>query len=369
MWNRIKSLMYKEFLAVWRDKRSRFVLIIPPIIQLFIFAVAATLDVRNVPIGVVNMDNGAESIELLQRFQGSPFFNKMIYLQSASEIPSFMENMKGSMVVMIDQQFSRDLDAKKPANLILILDGRRSNTTQIVLNYAASIVDQFNRDFMAKAQIEQQNTELIIRNWFNPNLLYYWYNIPCLSGILPMLVALVVTALSIARERELGTFDQLLVSPMKPLEILIGKSVPAILIGMCEGTFIIIMGFIIYQVPFHGSLLLYYLSLFFFISSIVGFGLFISSLAQTQQQAVLGTFIFMSPSVMLSGFATPIENMPSWLQVITYAIPLRYQIIITKGLFLKDIPFDVVFQNTWPMMIIAMITLTGSAWFFRRRLE
>lgn len=369
MWVRIRALINKEFLAVWRDKRSRFVLVVPPILQLFLFAVAATLDVRNVPIGIVNLDNGKQSIELLQRFEGSPFFNRIVYLPSVEAATPFIENMKGVMVVMIDEQFSRNLNAKKGANVLLVLDGRKSNTSQIVLSYTANIIDQFNRDFTGQAQIKQQNTELAVRHWFNPNLLYYWYNIPSLSGILSMLVSLIVTALSVARERELGTFDQLLVSPLLPFEILMGKTIPAIVIGMLEGTFITIMGILVYQVPFNGSLLLLYLSLFFFILSIVGAGLFISSLVQTQQQAILGTFIFMSPSILLSGFATPIENMPTWLQPVTYAIPLRYYLIIAKGLFLKAIPAHIVLQNVWPLALIACITLTTSAWFFRTRLE
>jgi ABC-2 type transport system permease protein len=183
-----------------------------------------------------------------------------------------------------------------------------------------------------------------------------------------MLVGLVVTALSIARERELGTFDQLLVSPLIPLEILIGKMVPAIIIGMIEGTIIVLVGVFLFGIPFHGSVFLLYLSMFVFICSIVGIGLFISSLAQTQQQALLGTFVFMSPSIMLSGFATPIENMPTWLQPITYLIPLRYYLVIAKGIFLKAMPLHIVLGQIWPMVLIACFTLSASVWFFRRRL-
>jgi ABC-2 type transport system permease protein len=361
--------MVKEFLAIWRDKRSRFVLIVPPIIQLIIFTFAATLDVKNVPIGIVNRDNGEQSFELIQRFRGSPFFNKIVHLPSVGAATPFIENQEGVMVLMIDEQFSRNLNAGKTADILLILDGRKSNTTQIVAGYTASIIEQFNKDFAAQANIKQQNTQLIIRNWFNPNLLYYWYNVPSLSGILTMLVALTLTALSIARERELGTFDQLLVSPLLPFEILIGKTLPALFIGMLEGAFIVFVGVYIYQIPFHGSLLLLYFSMFVFILAIIGVGLFISSLVDTQQQAVLGTFVFMSPSIILSGFATPIENMPTWLQPFTYLVPLRYYLVIAKGIFLKDIPPHIVLQNIWPMALIAVVTLSSSAWFFRKRLE
>ena len=369
MWHRILALIIKEFLTVWRDKRSRFVLIVPPLIQLFIFSFAATLDVKNVPIGILNLDNGEKGFELVERFQGSPFFSKIAFLKGEEEIAPFINTMEGIMVVLIDQQFSRNLDANKPSEVMLILDGRRSNSAQIVSGYTATIINQFNDAYTRRAHIHQQNSTLVVRHWFNPNLTYYWFNVPSLIGILTLLIGLVITSLSVSREKEIGTFDQLLVSPLSPFEILAGKTIPAILIGVIEATVILIIGTIVLQVPFRGSLPLFYVSVFVFVTSIVGVGLFISSIAQTQQQAVLGSFMFMSPAVMLSGFATPIENMPTWLQPVTFLIPLRYFLVITKGLFLKDIPAYVVWSNIWPMAIIGALTLITAGLFFRRRLE
>jgi ABC-2 type transport system permease protein len=368
MYRRIVSLIYKEILAVWRDKQSRMLLIVPPLTQLLVFAFAATLDVQNITIGILNRDNGEKGFELVQRFHGAPTIKTIHYLKSVGEITPFIDNQRGLMVLSIDQQFSRNLDAGNPANVQLIMDGRKSNTTQIVAGYAATIIDQFNRDFAAQAGIQLQNTDIIPRNWFNPNLLYYWFNVPNLAGVLTMLIGLIVTALSVARERELGTFDQLLVSPILPIEIMIGKTIPAIIIGMIEGTVIVMVGVFLFRIPFTGSFLLLYMSMFVFITSIVGVGLFISSLCSTQQQAILGTYVFMSPSVLLSGFATPIENMPDWLQTVTYLNPLRYFLVVAKGVFLKEMPFDVVFMNTWPMAVIALITLTIATLFFRRRI-
>lgn len=369
MYRRIMAIIYKELLAVWRDKKSRTVLIVPPLIQLLVFAWAATLDVKSVPIGILNRDNGKQSIELIQGFHGTPAFNHIIYLHSAEEIAPFLDNQKGVMVLFIDEQFSRNLEAGKPSDVQLILDGRKSNTAQIVAGYAFRIIDRFNHDFAEKKGLKLQPTELVTRNWYNPNLLYYWYNVPSLCGILTMVIGLSVTALSIARERELGTFDQLLVSPVLPVEILLGKAIPAVIIGMAEGTLIILAGIFIFQIPFTGSVFLLYSSMFVFISAIVGVGLFISSLCSTQQQAILGSFVFISPAVLLSGFATPIENMPVWLQPFTYAIPLRYFLVIARGIFLKAMPAEIVLSNVWPMAIIAVFTLTGATWFFRRRLE
>lgn len=368
MWNRLLSLIVKEFLAILRDKQSRIVLIVPPIVQLLIFTFAATLDVKNVPIGILNRDNGAQSFELVQRFHGSPVFNRIVHLHAVDEIKPFIDNLRGVMVVSIDEQFSRNLGAGKPADVQLVLDGRKSNTTQIVAGYATAIIQQYNQDFTAEANIRQQNTELITRFWFNPNLLYYWYNIPSLSGIITMLVSVLLTALSIARERELGTFDQLLVSPLTPVEILFGKTIPAVIISMMEGTLITLVGVYVFQVPFVGSVLLFYLNMFVFVCSIVGVGLFVSTFSFTQQQAILGSFLFMSPSIILSGFATPIENMPRWLQMVSYFIPLRYYLVNAKGIFLKDIPVDIVLANVWPMALIALFTMTGVTLLFRRRL-
>ena len=369
MLERILTLIYKEILAIWRDKKSRAVLIFPPLFQLLIFSFAGTLDVNNVSIGILNRDQGAESFELLQRFHGSPTFNKIIYLQSVKDIARVIDNQQVVMVIHIDAQFSRNLRAEKPADIQIILDGRKSNTAQIILGYALRIVDRFNQDFAARVNFVQQRTELFHRNWFNPNLIYYWFNVPNLSGILTMLIGFTVTALSVARERELGTFDQLLVSPLQPLEILIGKTIPALIIALIEGTIIISAAIFIFRIPFTGSFLLLYGSLFVLICSIIGAGLFISTISKTQQQAILGSFVFMTPAVLLSGYATPIENMPLWLQQVTIFNPLRYYLVIVKGLFLKDMPGYIVFENVWPMAAIACCTLIGAAWFFRRRLE
>ncbi len=369
MFHRIRALIYKEFLAILRDKKSRIVLIVPPIMQLFVFAFAATLDVTHVSMGIVNLDSGKQAYELVQRFRGSPTITDITFLPSETAIKDFIDNKRGFMVLSIDEQFSRLVDAKLPATVQLILDGRRSNTTQIVAGYAASIIQQFNNDLKANIGIKEQPVQIEPRNWYNPNLLYYWFNVPSLCGILTMVETIVITAMSIARERELGTFDQVLVSPMSPIEILIGKTIPAVIIAMCAGSLILLVGINLFGVPFTGSLLNLYFGMLIFILSIVGFGLFISSLCSTQQQAMLGSFIFMSPSISLSGYATPIENMPEWLQTFTYIIPLRYFIVITKASFLKAMPFDAVWSNAWPMAIIALFTLSGATWFFKHRLD
>jgi len=369
MFKRVLALIWKEFLAVIKDPRSRLSILLPPIVQLFIFAPASTLDVKNIPIAILNEDSGGEAFELIQRFRGSPFFSQIHYLESVEEIAPFIENQRGVMVIAIDEQFSRKLHERLPATLQFILDGRKSNTAQIVLGYTTTIVQRFQDDFAAKTGIPQQNVKLMPRYWYNPNANYDWYNIPSLVAILTMVVCLSVTAQSIARERELGTFDQLLVSPLRTWEILLGKMVPGIVIGMLEGIFLLVVGRYVFQVPFVGSLPLFFLSQFVFVCAVSGFGLFISSLCSTQQQAMLGTSVLLLPSVLLSGFATPIENMSSWLQPVTYLIPLRYMLINAKGIFLKAMPAETAFGNIWPMILIAIFTLSTGGLFFRKRFQ
>lgn len=369
MLHRILALIWKELLAVIYDPKSRLAILVPPIIQLLIFTPSATLDVKNVPIGILNLDHGEQGFELVQRFHGTPFFSHIVYLEGVEEIGPFIDNQKGAMVISIDQEFSRKLDGNFPADIQAILDGRKSNTAQILLGYTSKIIDQFNHDYAKKAGIGMQNAELVPRYWYNPNAIYTWYNIPSLVSILSMLACLVVTTQSVARERELGTFDQLLVSPLVNREIVIGKTVPGIFIGMLEGCALMVIGIWAYQVPFTGSIFLFLLSQFVFVCAISGVGLFISSLCSTQQQAMLGSFIFLLPSVLLSGFATPIENMPEWIQPFTYLIPLRYMLINTKGLFLKAMGANIVLNNIWPMVLIAIFTLTVAGLFFRKRLQ
>lgn len=369
MFLRICALIRKELLAVLKDRKIRISILVTPVIQLIIFTQAATLDVKNVPIGILNQDSGEHAFELTQRLQGTSFFSKIIYLKGDQEVQPFLDEQKGIMVAVFDEEFSRNLDRGKPSNIQLVLDGRKSNSAQILLGYVSNIIEQYNLEYCAKAHIQQQNIRAFPRFWFNPNLLYTWYNIPCLFGALSMVSCLVVITQSICREKELGTFDQLLVSPLTSQDIIIGKLVPGILIGMFEGFCLFVVGKFIYQVPFNGSLFLFFLSQFVFVSAISGIGLFISALCSTQQQGMLGTFFLVVPSILLSGFATPIENMPFWLQPVTYLIPLKYMLIITKGLYLKAMPITVVLSYLWPMVLIALCTVFGAALFFKKRLQ
>lgn len=367
--SRVRALVVKELLAVLRDRKSRTVLILPPLLQLTIFAFAATMEVKNIELAVLDQDGGKAAIELTQRFAGSPSFTRVTRLAGQQEVAPTLEGEKAMAVLVIEQGFSRDVAAGRPASAHLLLDGRRSNAAQIVQGYAQTVVRQYDEDLAERTGRPGPPATLVARNWFNPNLEYLWFTVPNLIGMLTMVVGLIVTALSVAREREMGTFDQLLVSPLSTSEVLAGKTLPAMLLGLVESVLIVSAAIFAFRIPCVGSLWLLYLSLVLFLFSVVGFGLFISSLCNTQQQAILGTFTFMMPATLISGFATPIESMPLLLQIVSMANPMRHFLVAVRGIMLKGMPVLTVLGVVWPLAVIAVCTLTLASWFFRRGLR
>jgi ABC-2 type transport system permease protein len=369
VWQRIRSLIVKELLAVLRDPKGRFILIVPPLLQMLIFSFAATEEVKNVRMAVLNEDYGTGGRDLVARFEGSTNFARVRRLRGEADIAPAIDSQSELLVLHIGPEFSRRLSAGRPAPVQLILDGRRSNAAQIVASYAQAILDGYDRELAGMRRVPPPPSVVAARVWFNPNLETTWNTVPSLVAILTTLMGLVVTALSVARERELGTFDQLLVSPLEPFEIVIGKTAPSLIIGLAEGTVMLLVGVLVFRVPFQGSVALLYLGMTVFLAAVIGVGLFISSLATTQQQGILGAFVFMVPAILLSGFATPIENMPEWLQTLTLANPLRYYLAMIKGVFLKGMPAAMVLRLLWPLAVIALTTLSAATWLFRHRVE
>ena len=366
MWLRIRTLIVKELLASARDAKTRWLVLYSPPFLLLIYAFAITQEVKNIPVAVYNEDAGSVSRDLIARFDGAPTFSEIVYFDSWNETAAAINSRQAAIAIRIDSAFSRQITARQPAKVQLILDGRRSNTAQILEGYAARIVADFNRELAGESI--RPPTIIVTRAWFNPNFDPLWSATPALFAVLTMVVGFMVSALTIARERELGTFEQLLVSPMRPFEIMIGKAVPAVLIALASAVAMLALGSLVLQVPLRGSIILLFTAMIIFLSSIVGIGLFISSLASNQQQAMIGLFFYMMPAVLISGYATPVENMPDWLQWLAETDPLMHFIVICKGIFLKDIPASVVFAHTWPMALIAVFTLSAAAWLFRKRL-
>jgi ABC-2 type transport system permease protein len=368
MLQRMLALIRKEFLALLKDPRSRMVLIVPPLIQLLVFGYAATFDLRQVPYAVYNEDRGIAGRELLARFAGAASFRRVAEIRSEGEIAPLVDARRVLVTIHLGPRFSADLQAGRPAQVQVIIDGRNSNTAMIALNYVRSVVNRFNDEWTEARSLRAPPARLETRAWFNPNLESRWFFIPGIVGMLTLIVTMLVTALTVAREREQGTFDQLLVTPLRPGEILAGKTVPGLVIGIIQGTVILLVATLWFEVPFLGSLPAFYAGLALFLLSGVGAGLLISALSATQQQALLGAFLFMVPAVILSGFATPIANMPRAVQLVTYVDPLRYFLIILRKVFLEGAGFDILLDQFWPMALIGATTLLVASWLFRHRM-
>lgn len=363
---RIAILIVKELQALLRDRQGRVLLIMPVLLQLIVFPNAATLEVKHNTLAIFNQDAGAESVELVQRFAQAGAFSEVLMLHSESEMRRAIDDQQALLVLRIPADFTRDVVAGREAHVQAILDGRRSNSGQISLGYVSQILQTYEAE-RGLGHVGLKPPELVVRHWFNPNLHYEWFIVPSLVAIITTIGTLIVTALSIAREREQGTFDQLLVSPFTPGMIMVGKAVPALLVAMVQATIILVGGVFFYGIPFQGSLLLLYVALAFYILALIGFGLFISSLCSTQQQAFLGVFCFMMPAVLLSGFVSPIDNMPGWLQDLDWINPLRHFIPIVKGIFLKNSNWSEVVHGLWPLLLIAVVTSLCANWMFRRQ--
>jgi ABC-2 type transport system permease protein len=365
---RILALTYKELLAVLKDPRGRFALFLPPIIQCLVFGYAATYDLNDVPYAVLDQDRSQASRQLLAGLDGTGVFHRVADLERAEDVKNVINQRLALLVIQFDQEFERRLQMGQPADLQVVADGRNSNTAGTALSYVVNIVENYNARWREEHGQRGSGLRVNVRAWYNPNLETRWNMIPGMIGTLTMLQTLLLTAMSVAREREQGTFDQLLVTPFRPVEIMAGKAIPSILIGLVQATNVLLVAQLWFRIPFAGSFVTLYAGLMFFLVAAVGIGLLVSSIAGTMQQAMLMSFMLIMPFVLLSGLSTPISSMPVSLQKVTLVNPLRYAIDITQRVYLEGSSLHLLFDDLWPLTIIAVVTLTGASYMFRHRL-
>lgn len=367
MWRPVLALIVKESLAVLKDRKSRMVLIVPPLIQLMVFGYAATFDLDRVPLAVYDEDRSAASRDLIAHFVGSRVFQQVATLRSARDIDPLIDSRQAALVLSIDRRFTQDLLRHRPAAVQLIVDGRNSNTALLVLGYANTIITDFSLDWMRAHGGQSPPALLAMRARYNPTLSSQWFIVPGIVALLTQVVTLMVVGLSVAREREAGTFDQLLVTPLRQADILLGKGLPGLLIGLIEASVVVLVAVTWFDVPLRGGIAALYLGLLLFVAAATGVGLMISALAVTQQQALLGAFLFMVPSIILSGFATPISNMPQLIQDLTQINPMRHFLAIVRAVFLEGATAGSLWPHYWPMALVAACSLLAAGWLFRRR--
>jgi len=365
---RILALTRKELLAILKDPRSRFSLILPPILQCLIYGYVATYDLNHVPYAAFDHDRSAASRQLLARIDGSGVFQRVANLDRELEVKNIIDQARALLVVQIDRDFERRLLSGMPATVQVIADGRNSNTAGTAMGYVDAIVNAFNADWRSRHGQGGAPIRITTRAWYNPNLETRWHMIPALIGTLTLIQTLLLTGLSVAREREQGTFDQLLVTPFRPAEIMAGKALPAVLVGLVQATMVLLVAQLWFQIPFAGSFVTLYVGLGVFLLAAIGIGLLLSSLAATMQQAMLFSFILIMPFSLLSGLTTPISSMPMVLQYLTLLNPLRYAIDIAHRVYLEGVGLNLLLSELWPLALMAAITLSAASWMFRHRL-
>lgn len=365
---RIAALVRKELLAILSDGSTRIILVMPAIMQTLIFGYAATFDLNRVPYAVLDSSRGPNSAALLARIDSTALFERVANLDAVPQIAPLVDQGKVLLVLHIPQRLEASLAAGETVPLQLILDARNSTTAGTASAYLGTIVESFNAERRARAGLAAAPLRIETRAWFNPQLQTRWNFVPALIAALSMLQTLMLTALSVAREREQGTFDQLLVTPLSPPEIMAGKALPPLLIGLVQATLVLGVALAWFRIPMAGSLAALYVGLVSFMLAGVGIGLAISALSATMQQAMFFAFVLLLPMMLLSGLATPVANMAPALQLATWLNPLRFGIDFVRRVYLEGVGLDVLWPDLVPMLAMAAATLPLAAWLFRNRL-
>jgi len=386
MRERIRVILRKEFIQALREPRMRVLLFLPPLLQLVVFGYAVTLDVDHARIAWMDMDRTPESRALQARFEGCGRFDVVAAPHSEEEVQSVLDRGQVHAVVRVLPGFARDMARGRATEVQVLLDGTNSNTASLVSEYAQQVIAEYSNDAMTGQSKNQQTIKVEIRGpgmartvltpaapesrvWFNADLHSRNYFVPGVAANILLMVTLMLTSQAIIREKEIGTMEQLMVTPMRPIELMLGKTMPFAIVGMSNMLVITGGALLIFHVPFRGNFFLLMFCAMLFLMTSLGAGLLLSAVSQTQQQANMGSFFFTTPAFMLSGFMFPIRNMPPVVQYLSYLNPLRYFMEIVRGIFLKGVGVAVL----WPQMVCLFVygtaILSFSAARFRKTLD
>ncbi len=378
-------MIRKEFLQTLREPRMRVMLFMPPLIQLLIYGYAANLDVDSARIAWMDQDRTPQSRELESQFEGSGRFQIVANPTGEKEMQGLLDRGKVDGVVRVLPGFARDLERGRTTSVQVLLDGTNSNTASIVSAYASQTIQRYSNEVMnqrqrmqlvagtmashgaIRAAVPQVDSET--RVWFNPDLRSRNYFVPGVVVNIIMLVTLSLTAMAVVREKEIGTMEQLMVTPIRPVELILGKTLPFVLIGFWDMVLVVTASLLIFHVPFAGNFGTLCLAAFFFILTSLGAGLFISTISKTQQQANMSTFLFFQPFMMLSGFTFPVRNMPTVVQYFTFLNPMRYFMEIVRGIFLKGSGMETLWPQMLALAVFGVVILSLSVQRFHKHLE
>jgi drug efflux transport system permease protein len=385
MRERLKVIIRKEFIQALRDPRMRGMLIVPPIIQLIVFGYAANLDVDTARIAWMDRDRSHESRELLSDFEGSGRFRIVATPEGDAQMQRLLDHGDVDAVVRVLPGFARDVERGRSTSVQVLVDGTNSNTASIVANYAAEAITRYSNGVLKKQQSDKlvgrtmqsgapvhaniPQVDARPRVWFNPDLKSRNYFVPGVVVNIITLVTLMLTAMAIVREKEIGTMEQLMVTPIQPIELMLGKTLPFALVGLFDVTLAVGVALLLFHIPFRGHVWVLLVGALVFLMTSLGAGLFISTVSRTQQQAMMSTFLFFQPFFLLSGFTFPIRNMPLAVQYLTFLNPVRYFLEIVRGIFLKGSGISVLWPQLVALVIIGVSVLTMSALRFHKKLD
>ncbi len=354
---------------------------IAPIIQLILFGYAITVDIENISTAIYDLDKTYESRDFISHFENSGNFNLNYYVDSEKEITNLLERGDAQVALKINPGFGKDIKKGNEAKVQALIDGSDSNSAAITLGYINQISADYSKSILIErikhfelSKQEHINTNIDffsneIRFWYNPTLKSRLSNVPAVVAFILLISTIMLTSMSIVKEKEAGTIEQIIVTPIKPIELIAGKTLPFAIIGFIDVLLVISVSYSWFKIPLRGNLLILFLGMILYLFTTLGVGLFISTISKTQQQAMMTTFFFMMPAILLSGFMFPIENMPVIIQYMTYLNPLRYFFVIITGIFLKGTSLDILWPQMLALGIIGIIILTISIFRFRKRLE
>jgi len=374
--SRLLSLIRKEFIQIRRDPRTLVLIILLPIVQLILLGYAATNDVRNVPMAVFDQDKSAASRELLEAYRTADYFKLAYDVQSEAELRQLIESNDVRVGLIIPPTYGRSIASGDAAQVAFIIDGSDPTVANTALA-AATLIGQSKATELtierlaARGLVDALGTAVEVRTqvWYNPDLVSSYYMIPALIGMILQFLATLLTASAIVREREYGTIEQIIVTPIQAWELVLGKVIPYVLIAFVNMLEVLIAGVVLFQIPINGSIgLLLALSALFIVTTL-GMGIFISTMANTQQEAMLMVMFTLLPSVFLSGFLFPLEAMPVLLQWVSYAVPLRYYLIVVRGIILKGSGLAALGPEVFALTVFGLIMLSAAASRFHKRLD
>lgn len=374
---RIFHMLVKEFLQLRRDRYARIRLVVPPLIQMLMFGYAATFEVHSVATALMDRDNSQESRDLVSRFTASGRFEVIAMARDEAELAALVDRGRATVGVQIHAGFAQQLRKGVTAPVQLIVDGTNSNTALIALGYVNRIATTFATDYatnsvarVAPARLRViPSVDLEERPWFNPGFDSRWFFVPGVIGSLMLVITVNLTAFAVVREREIGTLEQVMVSPIRPVEFILGKTLPSFLVGLAEAGLITLVGILWFRVPFRGNPLVLFLGVSLFLGCTLSMGLLISTLCKTQQQAFALSFFILTPGFTLSGFSFPIASMPLVMQWLTYLNPLRYLLVVLRGTFLKGVGLTVLWPQLLALAVIGATVLSVSVFRFRKSLD